>query len=192
MRLPVCVFDLESDMLCPNCQERLDIGEIADFDIEFSKWILERAKDYPGIDSIVIKRAIKTADRLILIVKKRTRDVLLSTEGLVNEINEIYGSVMVFEAPIKLRNIIRTIIHPAIEVGVNSLFLPTGVKESIVMLRPDDRERISHTKEQLRNIVSSVVGESVLFQYQDEDTEQEENEPDEFDERMMEFGKRRR
>lgn len=192
MRLPVCVFDLESDMLCPNCQERLDIGEIADFDIEFSKWILERAKDYPGIDSIVIKRAIKTADRLILIVKKRTRDVLLSTEGLVNEINEIYGSMMVFEAPIKLRNIIRTIIHPAIEVGVNSLFLPTGVKESIVMLRPDDRERISHTKEQLRNIVSSVVGESVLFQYQDEDTEQEENEPDEFDERMMEFGKRRR
>jgi hypothetical protein len=192
MRLPVCVFDLESDMLCPNCQERLDNGEIAEFDVEFSKWILEKAKDYPGIDNIVIRRAIKTTDRLILIVKKRTRDVLLSAEGLVNEMNEAYGSVMVFEAPIKLRNIIRTLIHPAIEVGVNSLFLPTGVKESIVMLRPDDRERISYTKEQLRDIVSSVVGESVLFQYQDEGTELEETEPDEFDERMMEFGQRRR
>jgi hypothetical protein len=40
MRLPVCNFDLESDMLCTNCQARLDRGEITSFDVEFSKWLL--------------------------------------------------------------------------------------------------------------------------------------------------------
>ena len=35
MRLPVCNFDLESDMLCTNCQARLDRGEITPFDITF-------------------------------------------------------------------------------------------------------------------------------------------------------------
>ena len=56
------------------------------------------------------------------------------------------------------------------------------------MLRPEDKEIISYSKEQLGAIVSAVVGESVLFQYQDERIEkQEDSKPDEFDVKMKDF-----
>ncbi len=194
MKLPVCVFDIESDMLCTSCQERLDRGIITDFDVEFSTWILSKSKEYPAIEDLDLRRAIRTKERLILVVKKKNKKVLLASEGLMNEIAESFGDVMIFEAPIKLRKIVRVLIEPALELGVNSLYLPGGTKENIVMLKPEDRERITYSKEDLREIVSAVVGESVLFQYQDERIEKEEDSGDlVFEEKMREFtGKGRR
>ncbi len=57
MRLPVCNFDIESDMLCPNCQAKLDRGEITEFDIQFSKWLLEKEKQYPSLDGLTLRKA---------------------------------------------------------------------------------------------------------------------------------------
>jgi len=192
MKLPVCIFDLESEMLCNICQERLDRKEISSFDIEFSKWLLNRVKEYPSIDDLDLRRAIQTSGRLILIVKKKNAQIITSLEPLVAEMKESFGEVMVFEQPIKLRKIVQTLIEPFIEVGVNSLYLPDGSRESIVMLRDEDRNKITYSKEDLKEIVSAVIGESVMFQYQDDRVEKLEETPkDEFDERMEEFSSRR-
>lgn len=193
MRLPVCNFDLESDMLCTSCQAKLDRGEITSFDVEFSKWLLEREKDHPNLEKLTLQRATRIEDRLILIVKKKGKDLFLAEEALVNELTEKFGEVMVVEGPLKLRRIIREFIHPANEVGVNSLYLPDGFKESIVMLREVDRERIQYSIDDLRMIVSGIMGESVLFEYQEDRvvTEKEEEDPDEFDQRMEELSQRR-
>lgn len=190
MRLPVCNFDIESNMLCTNCQDRLDRGEITQFDVDFSRWLLEREKEYPTLTDLHLLRAIKSGNRIILVVKKRQRPLLVSLESLIAEITDEFGEVLVFEGPTKLRKLVRTLIAPAVEVGVNSLYLPDGFKESIVMLRDEDRDRIEYTIEELRNIVSAIMGESVLFQYQGDRVKQgEEETEDEFDERMKELGK---
>lgn len=193
MRLPVCVFDLESDMLCPSCQDRFDAGEITEFDVKFSKWLLEKSKEHPGLENVNLLRAIKTGDLLILVVKKKSKTVFTEDEALLTELDETYGKYLIVEGPAKLRTIVREMITPAIEVGVNSLYLPNGFKESIVMLRAEDRERIKYSKEELRAIVSAVTGESILFQYQDERLEKEEESGhDEFGEKLREFSGGRR
>ncbi|MHA2352010.1 MAG: hypothetical protein ACXAC0_00085 [Candidatus Thorarchaeota archaeon] len=192
MRLPVCNFDLESDMLCTSCQAKLDRGEITAFDIEFSKWLLEKEKEHPNLESLTLQRATRTEGRLILVVKKKGKDLLLAEEVLINELSERFGDVMVVEGPVKLRRVIRDFIAPANEVGINSLYLPDGSKENIVMLRGEDRERIKYDIDELRTIVSAIMGESVLFEYQDDRSKQDKEEevPDEFDQRMEELGQR--
>lgn len=190
MRLPVCNFDLESDMLCPNCQARLDRGEISQFDVEFSKLMLEKEKEYPNLDNLTLLRATRVGNRLILVVKKKNKAILLSEEQLVQELKDQYGELIVVEGPVKLRTVVRQFIYPAIEVGVNSLYSPDGAKESIVILREEDRERIEFSKDELRRIVSAIMGESVLFAYQDSrrKTVVEEETPDEFEQRLKELG----
>jgi len=180
-------------MLCTNCQARLERGELKHFDIEFSKWMLEKDKDYPSLSDLTLLRAARVGDKVVLVVKKRGKDLILAEETLVNNITEYFGEPIIVEGPVKLRRIVREFIHPANEVGVNSLYLPDGSKESIVMLRTEDRERISYTTDELRMIVSAAMGESVLFEFQEDriKTEKEEEAPDEFDQRMEELGKRR-
>jgi hypothetical protein len=181
-------------MLCTSCQAKLDRGEITAFDIEFSKWLLEKEKDHPNLEGLTLLRATRTKSRLILIVKKKkSKDLLLAEEAIMGELREKYGEVMIVEGPVKLRNIIQEFIAPASEVGVNSLYLPDGSKESIVMLRGEDRERIKYSTDELRTIVSAIVGESVLFEYQEDRlrTEKEEEVSDEFDQRMEEMSHRR-
>jgi hypothetical protein len=193
MRLPVCNFDLESDMLCTSCQAKLDRGEITAFDIEFSKWLLEKEKDHPNLQGFTLLRATRTENRLILVVKKRSNDLLLAEGDIMDELQEKYGEVMIVEGPVKLRTIIKKFIAPASEVGVNSLYLPDGSKESIVMLRGEDRERIKYSTDELRTIVSAIVRESVLFEYQEDklETKKEKEVSDEFDQRMEEMSQRR-
>ncbi|MHA2146186.1 MAG: hypothetical protein ACXAB0_12100 [Candidatus Thorarchaeota archaeon] len=193
MRLPVCNFDLESDMLCTNCQARLERGDLTHFDIEFSKWMLEKDKDYPTLTDLTLQRAARAGDKIVLVVKKRGRNLILAEETLVNEMTEYFGEPIIVEGPVKLRKVVREFIHPANEVGVNSLYLPDGSKENIVMLRIEDKERIGYTIDELRLIVSAVMGESVLFEFQEDriTTEKDDEAPDEFDQRMEELGKRR-
>ena len=191
MKFPVCRFDLESDILCPNCQEKLDKGEISGFDVEFSKWLIARDKEYPALVDVQLKRAIRLPNRLILILNRRQKEIFVTAEPLLTEIAETFGKLMIFEGTPKLRGVVRMLIAPAVEVGVNSLYLPDGFKESIVMLRPEDRDRIAYSKEELREIVSAVIGETVIFQYQDERIEKEREHPrDQFDERMTELSER--
>lgn len=193
MRLPVCVFDIESEMLCPSCQERLDSGQITGFDIEFSKWILEKAKTYPDLEDLTLLRAIKTDKLLILVVKRKNKEILTGNKELLDEIVDSFGKALVVEGPAKLRTIVRSLIYPAIEVGVNSLFLPNGIKENIVILKPEDRPRIAYSNEELRVITSAVTGESVIFQYQDERAPKEEiPETDEYGEKLRGFSGRTR
>ena len=193
MKLPICRFDLESDLLCPSCQGKYDRGEITDFDIEFCKWLLEIEKQYPLMKNLNLVRAVMVGNRLILVVKK-SKQLLESDEELLNEMTERFGNVMIMDGPAKLRKVVRTLIYPAVEVGVNSLYLPNGFKESIVMLRSEDRERIQYSKDELRGIASAVVGELVLFQYQDESVEksQEKQDDSSFDEKMSDFMRRGR
>jgi transcription antitermination factor NusA-like protein len=180
-------------MLCTSCQAKLDRGEITSFDVEFSKWLLEREKDHPNLENLTLQKATRIEGRLILVVKKKGKKLFLAEEALVNELTKKFGEVMVVEGPPKLRRVIREFIHPASEVGVNSLYLPDGSKENIVMLREEDRDRIQYSNDDLRMIVSGIMGESVLFEYQEDRliAEKEEEEPDEFDQRMEELSQRR-
>ena len=193
MRLPVCNFDIESDMLCPNCQAKLDRGEITGFDIQISKWLFEKEKQYPSLDDLTLRKAAIAGPNLILVVNKNNKELLLAEDTLIQELTQEYGEPIIVEGTPKLRRIVREFIAPANEVGVNSLWLPDGTKESIVMLREEDRDRIKYNKDELRIIISAIMGESVLFEYQDDRRHKEEEieRPDEFDEKMKEIGERR-
>jgi hypothetical protein len=132
------------------------------------------------------------ANRIILVVKKRTKVVLLSAEELISNITETFGEVIIIEGPIKLRKIVRTFIDPAIEVGVNSLHMPGGYRENIVILRADDKERIPYTTAQLKEIVSAIMGEKVLFEYDERLEKEDDATEDEFEESMRKLSEKRR
>ncbi|MBS3794226.1 MAG: hypothetical protein KGY80_04980 [Candidatus Thorarchaeota archaeon] len=193
MELCVCIFDLESGMLCPSCQSKLDRGEITQFDVDFSSWILDRAEKYSGIDNLHLRRAIQTNEYVVLVVERGQSDMILSNEKLVEDIEEEFGDLMVIEGPSNMRTLIKKLIDPVVEVGINSLYLPDGTKESIVMLREEDRKRLRYSSETLGDIISAVTGQHVIFDFQtEEEEEEEEEETDTFAEKMKEFSSRRR
>ncbi|MEM2141735.1 MAG: hypothetical protein QXS20_05170 [Candidatus Thorarchaeota archaeon] len=166
MKLPVCIFDLESDMLCPSCQSRLDNRQIAEFDIEFSRWMLDRSSRYAGLESLILARAIRLDQRIVLVVKKHGKELLESADGLLEEIRHYFGEPIIFEIPITLRSLVRQMVHPATEIGFNTLYLPDGTRETKVVLRSEDQPRIVYSLSEMKVIASSIMGEPVLFEYQ--------------------------
>ncbi|MGV9170180.1 MAG: hypothetical protein ACOC38_09610 [Promethearchaeia archaeon] len=192
MELCVCTFDLESDMLCPSCQRKLDRGEITKFDVDFSAWLFDRAEQYSGIENLHLLRAVRTSNYVVLLVERGQSDMILSNENLVEDIEDGFGELMVIEGPIKMRSLTKKLIEPAVEVGINSLYLPDGTKESIVILREEDRKRLQYDPENLGEIISAVTGYQVIFDFQKEEQEKESEKSDTFSEKMKEFSRKRR
>jgi hypothetical protein len=192
MRLPVCVTDLESGVLCSSCQGKLNKGLITEFDVDFSKFMLTKQEHFPGIQDITLFRALKTSTKLILVVNRKSKDAILSLPDLVEEMRAAYGEVAILERPTALRKLVRELVYPAIETGVNSLYLPDGSRENIVILRAEDKTKIEYTLEELRQIVSAVMEQQAIFQYQEEGVPQKQKTPsDEFDKKMKDFTRRR-
>lgn len=192
MKLPVCVFDLESDMLCSSCQGKLDSGEITRFDVEFSRWLLGKSKDRPELNDLAVSRAIRVSGKLLLVVKKKNKELIESLQEFMNELKQEYGTVLIIEGPTKLRTVVRGLIQPAVEIGVNSLYSADGHRESIVMLSKEDRPRIPYSTTELRTIVSAVMGEVVLFEFQDDKKRKEgQAQSDAFDAKMREISQKR-
>jgi len=155
--------------------------------------MLKKEEEHPRLENLTLLRAAKVGPRLILVVKKKNKELLLSEESLVQELIDQFGELILIEGPAKLRTVVREFIFPANEVGVNNLYSPDGTKESIVMLREEDRERIKFSKDELRSIISAIMGESVLFEYQDDRRKlvKEEEIKDEFEQRMKELEEHR-
>lgn len=118
--------------------------------------------------------------------------MILSNENLVEDIEDGFGELMVIEGPIKMRSLTKKLIEPAVEVGINSLYLPDGTKESIVILREEDRKRLQYDPENLGEIISAVTGYQVIFDFQKEEQEKESEKSDTFSEKMKEFSRKRR
>jgi hypothetical protein len=80
-------------------------------------------------------------------------------------------------------------------IGINiTKGLGAGAKPSIGQASAEeDRERIKYGKDELREIISAIMGESVLFEYQDDRRRQEPeiDEHNEFDEKMKSLSERR-
>jgi hypothetical protein len=191
MRLPVCVADLESGTICNDCQKKLDSGGMTQFDVDFSKWILTQQERFPAIDDLTIFRALNVSSRLVLVVNRKSKDALLSSPDLIEEMRTAYGELVILERPTNLRKLVRELISPAIETGVNSLYLPDGSRENIVVLRVEDKPRIGYSLEDLKLIVSAVMEEQALFQYQEEGIPKKSKATsDDFERKMKDFTQR--
>jgi nitrate reductase NapAB chaperone NapD len=154
--------------------------------------MLLKQEQFPPIEDVTLFRALRVSSKLILVVNKKSRDALLSLPDLVEEMKAAYGAVVILERPTTLRKLVRDLVHPAIEAGVNSLYLPDGSRENIVVLRAEDKPRIAYSLEELRQIVSAVMEEQAIFQYQEEGIPQKPKAAsDDFDRRMKDFSQRR-
>jgi len=166
--LPACITCVNSGFLCTSCQEKLDTGEISEFDLDLAKDLLElEEKDEFGfLRNVSFYKSIDFEDVVIVIVG--IKDKIKISPKLIDWIKETYEieTLIFIEKTNKPRPVIEALIAPYKLLSLNEIFLATGDIEFKAVLSKKEEEKILFTKEELEELVLEITGNVIRVEFE--------------------------
>jgi transcription antitermination factor NusA-like protein len=168
--LPACQTCVNSEFLCSSCQEKLDSGEITEFEIELAKELLQLEEEEPEefgfLKDISFLKAIDYEDVVILVVGKN--DKLKITPELLKLIKISYEieKIILIEQTKNPRAVVDSLISPSKSISLNEIFLATGDVQYKAVIPKDEKEDYLFTKEELEDLIHELTGNITRIEYE--------------------------
>ena len=166
--LPACQTCVNSGFLCNSCEQKLNTGELTEFELELAKSLLtlEEQEKFTFLKDISFYKAIDFEDVVILVLGRK--DKLRITQELINWIKETYeiDKLIFIEKTNKPRPVIEALIAPSKLISLNEIFLATGDIEFKAVIRSQDKEEILFTKEELEDLVLELIGKVTRIEFE--------------------------
>lgn len=157
MRLPICIFDAKTGVLCPKCESRLKNGELSKTDVESSIKLIKLSNKNQDIDKLNLIGSQKIDEDYVLILKDSNVSHINSNDKLISLIEkEFNGKVWFVEANSSVRKILENLFFPIRILKTNMIWLPDGNQVTQVTIESKDYEKFFSKIEKVKKIVNVV------------------------------------
>ena len=157
MRLPICIFDAKTGVLCPKCESRLKNGELSKVDVECSIKLIKLSNKNQDIDKLNLIGSQKIDGDYVLILKDSNISHIKSNDKIISSIEEEFnGRVWFVEANSSVRKILENLFFPIRVLKTNMIWLPDGNQVTQVTIESKDYEKFSSIIEKVKKIVNVV------------------------------------
>lgn len=157
MRLPICIFDAKTGVLCPKCESRLKNGELSKTDVESSIKLIKLSNKNQDIDKLNLIGSQKIDEDYVLILKESNVSHINSNDKLISLIEkEFNGKVWFVEANSSVRKILENLFFPIRILKTNMIWLPDGNQVTQVTIESKDYEKFFSIIEKVKKIVNVI------------------------------------
>lgn len=157
MRLPICIFDAKTGVLCPKCESRLKNGELSKIDVESSIKLIKLSNKNQDIDKLNLIGSQKIDEDYVLILKDSNVSHINWNDKLISLIEkEFNGKVWFVEANSSVRKILENLFFPIRILKTNMIWLPDGNQVTQVTIESKDYEKFFSKIEKVKKIVNVV------------------------------------
>ena len=157
MRLPICIFDAKTGVLCPKCESRLKNGELSKIDVECSIKLIKLSNKNQDIDKLNLIGSQKIDEDYVLILKDSNVSHINSNDKLISSIEkEFNGKVWFVGANSSVRKILENLFFPIRILKTNMIWLPDGNQVTQVTIESKDYEKFFSIIEKIKRIVNAV------------------------------------
>jgi hypothetical protein len=157
LRLPICIFDAKTGVLCPKCESRLKNGELSKIDVESSIKLIKLSNKNQDIDKLNLIGSQKIDEDYVLILKDSNVSHINSNDKLISLIEkEFNGKVWFVEANSSVRKILENLFFPIRILKTNMIWLPDGNQVTQVTIESKDYEKFFSKIEKVKKIVNVV------------------------------------
>jgi transcription antitermination factor NusA-like protein len=157
LKLPICIFDAKTGVLCPKCESRLKNGELSKIDVESSIKLTKLSAKNQNIDNLNLIGSQKIDEDYVLILKDSNVTHLNSNEKLINLVEkEFNGKVWFVDANSSIRRFLENLFFPVRILKTNMVWLPDGNQVTQVTIESKDYEKSFNLIEKIKKIVNVV------------------------------------
>ncbi len=157
MKVPICIFDAKTGVLCPKCESRLKNGELSTIDVESSIKLIKLSHKNQNIDKLNLIGSQKIDEDYVLILKDSNVSHINSDDELMSSVEkEFNGKVWFVEANSSIRRFLENLFFPIRILKTNMIWLPDGNQVTQVTIESKDYEKFFSIIEKIKKIVTAV------------------------------------
>lgn len=157
MKVPICIFDAKTGVLCPKCESRLKNGELSKSDVDCSIKLIKLSHKNQDIDKFNLISSQKIDEDYVLILKDSNVSHINSNDKLINSVEkEFNGKVWFVEANSSIRRFLENLFFPIRILKTNIIWLPDGNQVTQVTIESKDYEKFFSIIEKIKKIVNVI------------------------------------
>jgi len=157
LKVPICIFDAKTGVLCPKCESRLKNGELSKSDVDCSIKLIKLSHKNQDIDKFNLISSQKIDEDYVLILKDSNVSHINSNDKLINSVEkEFNGKVWFVEANSSIRRFLENLFFPMRILKTNMIWLPDGNQVTQVTIESKDYEKFISIIEKIKKIVNVI------------------------------------
>ena len=157
MKVPICIFDAKTGVLCSKCESRLKNGELSKIDVECSIKLIKLSNKNQDIDKLNLIGSQKIDEDYVLILKDSNVSHINSNDKLMSSVEkEFNGKVWFVEANSSIRKFLENLFFPIRILKTNMIWLPDGNQVTQVTIESKDYEKFFNIIEKIKKIVNEI------------------------------------
>lgn len=157
MKYPLDKVCIKSGVFCSSCQRKIESGAVSDSDIQIMRALINLENKLKFLRKGEYVKSISMNGETIVLLKDGFEPSEI--EILEKELSGILErKVKIIEYVNDIKKIIEQLIYPALLLGVNKVWLPTGEEILNIRVSARDRRYIAKNKEQYEQLIEKISG----------------------------------
>ncbi|MGC9181876.1 transcription elongation factor [Thermogladius sp. KZ2Tp1] len=165
VKYPLDRICVKSGVLCPNCQRKVESGEVAREEIPIMKTLMELEEDLKELRTGNYIKSFDFGDEVIVILKGDWDKA--SLDKIAKELSSRLGkSAKVLLEGEGVKKLMEQLLYPATILGINTLWLPDGSEQMVVRVPRRDRKYLRGKEEKYRRFISTILGKDIKITFE--------------------------
>ncbi len=160
MKLPICGFDAKNAVLCPQCENKVETGELTKADVDASIILAKIAKTNNVIEDFTLCSCKEFEGNFVLSLAKKDIMKIRQSRTLYRTLQgQFKGKIWLIEADETDKKFIEDMFFPTKILSINSVWAPGGDQKTKAVVSgkwtpkfPIDTEKVVQVVKNARNL----------------------------------------
>lgn len=168
MKLPICGFDAKNAILCPQCESKVESGEITKADVEASKVLAKIAKSNNEIENFTLYSCKEFQGNFVLSLAKNDIMRIRQSRTLYRILQDQFkGKIWLVEADETDKKFIEDLFFPTKILSINSVWAPGGIQKTKAVVSGKWTPRFPIDTEKVIEIVKNARNLDIEIEFED-------------------------
>lgn len=160
LRTPICSFDAMNGILCPQCESKLDSGQLTKADVDAAIKLVQLSQKIPQIEKFTLNSCQESNGNYVLYLNSADIMTIRQSRELYRILQgEFPGKIWLVEEGCNDKKFIEDLFFPIKTLAINQLWAPGGVRKTKVIVSgrktprfPIDVDKVIEISKHLRKI----------------------------------------
>lgn len=167
MKLPICIFDAKNAVLCPQCEGKVETGELTKADVDASIILANVAKSNNEIENFTLYSCKEFAGEFVISLAKNDIMKIRQSRTLYRLLQDQFkGKIWLVEADETDKKFIEDLFFPTKILSINSVWAPGGIQKTKAVVSgrwtprfPIDTDKVVQIVKNARNLDIEIAFE---------------------------------
>jgi len=165
VKYPLDRICVKSGVLCPNCQRKVDSGEVSREEIPIMKALMELEEEIKELRKGNYVKSFDFGDEVIVILRGEWEESEI--DKISKELSAKLGkNVKILLEGEGVKKLMEQLLYPASILGINTLWLPDGSEQMVIRLSKRDRKYLRGKEEKYKKFISAIVGKNIEITFE--------------------------